>query len=257
MNESIVTKVYSGQLARWVASYAAGRFQDLGDSLDDRSTPNDVKRFLINAFGNRVTWLMRETAALAEILDNHSALVEAYIRTVPRAPYDITGPSDEERFLRWLLDTQTLTPVQRDFATMQLGEFAVGTEGRRNRPAHLRFQELRKRAGERLARLDSDPALRVCLNPIRFASRLHSDVFAGEGRPLPADIVFFAAGTSVQAALLTPPEAVAVRELTERAPCTLADWAGDGTRRGELAILIRDLAARGLVAVASQERHSP
>jgi hypothetical protein len=241
---------YGGQLARWVAAFAAGRYQEFEGELEETCTPHDVKRFLINSFGNRYTWLIRETAPLAPAFDDLPALVRTYVRTVPRAPYDITAPMDEECFLIWLAQTPALTPLQRDFITCQRGEYAVGTEARRNRPAHVRFQRLWKHASERAARFGEDASLRIHLNPIRFAGELLTSAFAPEVKSLPIAVMFHAAGTSVRAGVLEEAMAEAVRELAHRGPCALAEWTdGMGAeRREELRRLAGELAAQGLAA---------
>ncbi len=251
MNEPRTTpEEYGGQLTRWVSAFSAGRYQEFEGALEASCTPNDVKRFLINSFGNRYSWLMREAASVARAFDDFSAYVEAYIRAVPRGRYDITGPADEERFLIWLAQTQALTPVQRDFITCQRGEFAVGTEARRNRPAHLRFQELWKHAGERAAQFGEDTGMRIHLNPIRFAGELLTSTFAPGVQTLPVGVMFHAAGTSSRAALLEEATAEALRELAARGPCTLEEWAGGAGpgRREELLRLAGELAAQGLAA---------
>jgi hypothetical protein len=253
MNEATTPlEEYDGQLVRWTAAFAAGRYQDFEGALEPTCTPHDVKRFLINSFGNRYTWLIRETAALAHVIDDLPALIKAYIRVVPRAPFDITAPGDEEQFLVWLAQTPTLTPEQRDFVTCQRGEYAVGTEARRHRSAHLRFQQLWKHAGERAARLSADLTLRVHLNPIRFVGELLTSVLAPEAKSLPIPILFYAAGTSVRAAPLEGAMAEAVRKLADRGPRTLDETANGSDRRDvsptELLQLVRELADQGLVA---------
>jgi hypothetical protein len=253
MNEAATTvEEYDGQLADWVAAFAAGHYQDFEGALESTSTPHDVKRFLINSFGNRYTWLMREGASLARVFDDFPALVKTYVLTVPQAPYDISGAGDEEHFLIWLTQTQTLTPVQRDFVTCQRGEYAVATEARRNRPAHVRFQELCKHVAERVVRLGVDPALRIHLNPIRFAGELLTSTFAPGVEALPIPILFYAAGSSVRATPLDEATAKAIRALADRGPCALQEWAAAlGQQDGDLSELVRlagELASGGLVA---------
>jgi hypothetical protein len=251
MNETTTTlDEYGGQLGRWAAAFAAGRYQEFEGDLEAACTPHDVRRFLNNNFGKRCTGLIRETASLAGAFDDLPALVRAYVRTVPGAPYDHTGPADEERFLIWLTQTQPLTPVQRDFVTCQRGEYAIWTEARRNRPAHLRFQQLRKQAGERAAQLGAEPRLRIHLNPIRCAGELLTSVLAPGVKSLPAEALFYAAGTSVHGTLLEEAPAKAVCELAARGPCTLDEWtAGAGpAHRRKLVRLAGELAAQGLLA---------
>jgi hypothetical protein len=256
MNEPRIAEAYCNQLADWVASFAAGRYQDFEGALDDSCTPLDVKRFLINSFGNRYTWLIRETSSLDQAFNDLPALVKAYIRAMPRTRYNITAPADEERFLIWLAQTQTLTPAQRDFITCQRGEYAVGTEARRNRSAHLHFQKLGKHAVERGARFGEDARLRTHLNPIRFAGELLTSLFTPGAKSLPVGVLFYAAGASVCAALLEETAKVAVGELSARGPCTLEEWSKSIERRGasppvsrtELLRLAQELTAQGLVA---------
>jgi hypothetical protein len=255
MNAATTTvEGYGGQLSRWVAAFAAGRYQDFEGELEATCTPHDVKRFLVNSFGNRYSWLIREAASLGCVFADLPALVREYIHAVPRAPYDITAPSDEERFLIWLIQTQTLTPIQFDFITCQRSEFAVGTEARRNRPAHLRFQELCKHGGERVAQFGAAAKLRAQLNPIRFAGQLLTSVLAPGVESLPISILFYAAGTRVRAILLEGVTAEAVHKLMDRGPCTLEEWAADeyrpDTSPTELLRLTGELAAQGLVAFA-------
>jgi hypothetical protein len=242
---------YGGQLGRWVSAFAQGRYQDLEEDLEDTCTTNDVRRFLVNSFGNRYAFLMREMAVLAGAFEDLSTLIEKYIRTVPQARFDVAGPGDEELFLVWLTRTQELAPLQSDFVTCQRGEYAVGTEARRNRPGHLRFQQIWRRAGERAAGLGVDPGLRIHLNPIRVAGELRTSAFATEEQQPPIDVLFYAAGSRVRALPLENGTVEAIRTLAERGPCTLDDWtAGSGQEQTRLIWLAGELSGVGLVAFA-------
>jgi hypothetical protein len=235
---------YGGQLERWTESFATGRYQDFEGELEN-STPDDVKRFLINSFGNRYTWLVREVASVAGAFEDFPALIDAYMRAVPYSRFDVTGPGDEERFLIWLTETQPLTPVQRDYVTFQRGEYAVAREGRRNRPAHLAFQALRNCAGG----MGAGKSVRIHLNPIRFAAELLTPTFAPGVETLPVRVLFYADGTNAGAILLDAESSSALDKLALRGPCTLEELAAGSTtaQRQQMTRLLSDLAAQGVV----------
>jgi hypothetical protein len=239
-------EVYRDQLARWVGAFATARFDDLAGDVDDQSSTDGVRRFLINGYSNRMSWLLRETAFAGEAFADYPALVRTYIHTVPRTTYDPAGIPDEEQFVRWLEETQPLTDRQLDFVTCQLGELAVFSAARRDRPGHVAFQHLWRRWRGQADRLTIEAGLRIHLNPIRFEARLLTGAIAGEGRALPAPVVFFPVGTDVHTAFLEPAAMDALHDLARRGPCTLGEWGGAAAERISLA---RALAEQGLAAV--------
>jgi hypothetical protein len=142
-----------------------------------------------------------------------------------------------------------LNPEQQDYRTCQQVRQAVESEIRRNHGEHARFQDLWSAAYRREAELDTNPDLRVYLNPIRVWARLVTPVLKGQA-DLPTEVLFFAAGDSIRAALLEPKARAFLAVLVWFSPCTVRQFWLLNQHSGRLEIVrfCRDLARTGLAA---------
>lgn len=235
------TDSYREQLVRWAGALAAGRTEEICAALAEGDA-QDVVRFLVNSFGERCNMLREELAFVALAFDDFDALLEAYVHQVPQTAYD-PAYSDRERFVDWLQEARPLTTKERAFIGYQQAEYAVLAMARQHRAEHVAFQRAWRQLETKVARLGHDPVLRIHLNPIRVWSRL-----ALPGRAA-GDVLFFAAGDHITAAVLGPVEREFVQVLA-RGPCSLAECAHElcSLSREELASVCRDRAAEGLLA---------
>ncbi len=215
----------------------------------DRALREQMKAFTEENFDKRQEKLQAQLAFVAEAFDELDDLLRGYVREVRSSAYDSVA-TDADRFMGWLEGRHAPTPEQRDYLACQRARHAVEAAARRDRRAHVRFQELWSVAGRLAAELSDNPGLVVHLNPARAWSRFHTPVLLDEGNPLPADALFFAAGNDVRTAVLEPAGQALVRELADLGPCTLDEWAARGelADREELVALCQDLASMGLVA---------
>ena len=237
------------QLARWAQALAAGRKEELEDALVEGGASAGMAIFLHDNRAKRREKLHTQLEFVAEAVDNFDDLVTAFAREFPLEAYYSTT-TDADRFLHWLERAHPLTDEQRDCVACQRARHAVEREARKNRPGHLRFQELWSMADQLAAELDTNPSLTIHLNPIRVWTRLATSAFLDEDTSPPADALFFPVGGDIRTAVLEPAGQALVRELGSGAPCTLEEWtcrSRDGGRE-ELAAFCRDLAEMGLVA---------
>lgn len=234
---------YQEQLQRWVGALTTGDLREMYDALSEGEA-GDVRRFLDNGVGERRKLLRQELAFVALAFDDFEDLVSDYVRSMPQTAYD-PARSDREQFLCWLRQTRLLTAMQGDFVAYQEAEYAVAALARTRRPQHLTFQRMATRARQRTARLDTDSALLIHLNPIRMWTRL-----ALPGRDL-GEVLFFAAGDRVASVGLDSP-APEIAHLLATRPRTLEECTSRlrPVSREEIAVACRDLADKGLVAFA-------
>jgi hypothetical protein len=240
---------YRAQLARWARALAMGREEEVYGGLAEGSTPEQVRLFVEGNGDKRQNVLRKQLAFLAESFDDLDELLLSYAQERPLAADD-TGTNDGERFLRWLEKTRKLTPERRDYVACQRARHAVENEARRNRRGHLRFQELWSLADSLVAELETNPGLRLHLNPIRVGSRFATRVLLNPQTSPPVDVLFFAVRRNISTAVLNRRAKALVEKLAQHSPCTLAEWAWRSAApdREELAGLCRDLAMMGLVA---------
>lgn len=239
---------YRDELRRWVPALVGLQPVDgVGDALAPGCPPAGLKLFAQSNLSKRRQKLQGQLEVVAEAFEDFEDLVSAYARTVP-APAD--DAADGEGFLSWLERTGEPMPRQRDYVACQRARLAVEAAARADRHGHLRFQELRRTASELADEWDTDPGLRVWLNPIRAWSRFLTPALLDDDAAVPADVLFFAAGDAIRTAVLEPHGRALVEELAAHTPCTLDEWAALSRHadREELAALGRDLAEMGLVA---------
>jgi hypothetical protein len=142
-----------------------------------------------------------------------------------------------------------LTPEQQDYVAWQQARDAVQSEARQNRRGHTRFQELWRVALRREAELDTNPVLRIHLNPIRAWARFVTPLLLGMA-DLPSDVLFFPAGDAIRTVLLRPKARALLNVLSSCSPCTVRQYwlLNKHSGRNEIVQFSRHLAQVGLVA---------
>jgi hypothetical protein len=147
---------------------------------------------------------------------------------------------------------------------MQASELGrrLRNEVRRSPRPSARFAELVRGSQAVLPSLETDPSLRITLNPVR--AWLHEadaailpEVSTGP-QPTPgADVVLFVVNEEVRTYAATMPERALLHQLAEIGPTTLDLWLAHdsavgrlGATRGELAELVRATTAAGLTALS-------
>lgn len=242
-------EAYREQLRRLARALAAGAADDLGPALAGGSTPAHVRLFTDGNRTKRHEALRAQLEFLAGAFADLDDRLEAYLRERPPVAFDAVL-DDAGRFLDWVERSRDLTPEQRDHVACQRARQAVEAAARRDRAAHLHFQELWEATSRRLAAPDTDAGLRVHLNPIRAWSRFATGALLDADATPPADVLFFAVGTEIGTAVLEPTGRELVGELASGGSRTLDEWAvlSRHADREGLVELCRDLAEMGLVA---------
>lgn len=249
-------ETYREQLARLAQALAAAKNDLVRDDLAAGTDVGTVKMFTNGNLDKRFEKLQRQVEFVAGVFENLDDLLEAFIRGTSLAAYD-TGASDGERFLQWLETTRDPTPEQRDYIICQRARHAVEDMARTNRVGHIHFQELLSMAGDLAAELETNPTLRVHLNPIRVWARFETKVLLDEEATVPADVLFFPIGSDIRTAVLEQAGGERIRELAAFGPITLSDWHRELTpfvetehvSRGELGEVTRMLIDLGLAAL--------
>ena len=247
------TGAYREQLAHWAQALARAEHHALDGALSEGSTAAHVKLFTDGNLDKRFSKLDDQLEFVAAAFDEDvfARWLEEYIQAVPLAAYD-TGTTDGDRFLDWLARTQELTAEELDHVRCQQARHAVEELARRNRPAHVRFQEMWSVAGELAAELDAESHLVIHVNPIRTWETFQTDVLLEGAAEPPARVLFFANRSEIATALLSPDGQELLCELARFAPCRIDEWAMLSGRAdaAPLVALARDLVEMGLAALA-------
>lgn len=182
-------------------------------------------------------------------VDLESLIVE-YISKMPLLAYD-TGPSDSERFLRWLPSNHALTAEQLDYVTCQRCRNAVEMSAAGNRLAHVHFQELWPSWQRLSSELDTSAHIWIHLNPIRAWGTFRTFSLLDEEATLPATVLFFPVGDDIRTAVLEPEGRRMVELLRDVGPVRFDDLAPVvlQTERSEAREICHDLAEIGLAAL--------
>lgn len=192
---------YREQLRRLAQALAVGAADDLGAALAEGSTPAHVRLFTDGNRTKRHEALRAQLEFLAGAFADFDDRLAAYLRE--RAPVAFDAVLDDAgRFLDWVERVRDVTPEQRDHVACQRARQAVEAAARRDRAAHLYFQELWDAADRRATALDTDPGLRVHLNPIRAWSRFATAALLDADASPPADVLFFSRPANVTGSLL-------------------------------------------------------
>jgi hypothetical protein len=240
---------YAKHLAHLAQSMAAAEDEAIAGDLEAGTPALHLQLFIEGNFDKRANILRKQLALLQGAFDDFDELIEEYLLAQPQGAFD-TGTDDSERFLRFLGRRLRLTAEQRDYVACQRVRHAVEERARLDRQGHLRFQELWSLAPRLSAELDTNPGLRIHLNPIRVWSRFRTSVLLDAATRPPAHVLFFAVRRDMTTAVFEAPARALVQELAALAPCTLEHWASRSRQgdRATLAELCRNLAVMGLVA---------
>jgi hypothetical protein len=204
---------------------ATARSSEVYGDLEAGSQPEMLKLFVDGNLDKRFDKLDKQLELVKESLgEQFEAIVIEFIKSLPLGAYD-SGQYDGEKFLVWLVETKTLTPLQRDHVACQRARHAVENMGRNQRRVHIRFQELASLATELAEELDSNPAIAVHLNPIRVWTQFETNALLDEDSQTPADVLFFAVRNDTSTAVLEDEGRCLVEELASLEPVSLATWA--------------------------------
>jgi hypothetical protein len=242
-------ETYRDQIQRCAQTMALGYVEDVRPFLAGGSKVEHVKLFTDGNLDKRIDKILDQVELLKPAFDQLEDLASEYILEVPLAAYD-TGCSDGDRFLRWLSLTQVATPEQQDHIACQLARHEVEHVARKNRLGHVRFQELRSLTERLKVELDTNPKLRVHLNPIRTWTTFQTTVLLGEEATAPANVMFFACGNQIRTSAFAETGRYFVEELATHGPLTLQDWKrlDRSASRCERMEFCRDAAEMGFVA---------
>lgn len=227
-NDAVKPFLPSEDLAAMVKEFTAG-------NLDKRfGKLNDQFEFMAEEFPELEDWLVE------------------YVKTVPLQAYDV-GTTDSIEFLSWVREHKSLSPEQLDFVVCHESRVAVEEAARKNRMAHIWFQDVLSNSEERAGEFGTNPALWIHLNPIHVWATFRTDVLIGDDADLPATVVFFPHGSDIRTAVLERDGATLISKLEDLGPLRLEQLLVvlDGELQLERADLIatgRDLAEMGLIA---------
>jgi hypothetical protein len=204
-----------------------------------------VRLFVEGNLDKRHDMLAKLVTFVASAFPDLDDLLDEYIAQVPLFA-QFTGSGDADGFLGWLERRGGLSAEQRDLVACQRARFAVLETARKDRPAHVRFQE----RWARRTQLDRGAKVRLHLNPIRAWSRFTTRTLVDEETALPADVVLFAVRDGIRTAIVEPAGKMLLGELAAFGACTLDQWRARSARarRTGLVPWARDLAEMGLLA---------
>lgn len=169
-----------------------------------------------------------------------------------------TGALEGECGLQWIDRMRPLSREQRDNLTCQRAREDVRVMVRENRQQHVRFQELLGVAEEFATELETNPTLRIRLNPIRVWRQFETRVLLGEDSETPSEVLFYPVVNSIQAAVLKPIALERIQPLCQFGSCTIVEWLYECDRLGgsprpdrvALIALSRELMKYHLIAFA-------
>ncbi len=252
MIETVVrTADYREQLEHWTSAFAVGRASIRIDDLDLNSSPDQVRDFVEGNVDKRRRKLFAWSELLDESFPDLDEWIDAYLREIPAAAYD-SSRLDCGRFLLWVDTHCPLTAPQRDGVMSQRSRLAVEERARADRFAYLRFCDLCSVADVQLDELESNPTVRVLLNPTRVWGTLRTRQFLDRAALLPAQVMFYAADGDVRTAVLEGLGLETVRTLETQGVSTLDDLteAMRDEARDDLREVVADLVQLRLAALA-------
>jgi hypothetical protein len=158
---------------------------------------------------------------------------------------------DGWRFAEWLKETHDLTARLTDRVSWLCGRFAVEEKGRKNRLAHVHFQDLLSVADRLLAGLTTGDSPSVHLNPTRVWARLTTAELLAGDFTTPVDVLLLAVESDIRTLIMDPLGQALMRELEVLGPCTLDTWACLSEQAGheEIVEFCRRSVEQGLVAL--------
>jgi hypothetical protein len=204
--------------------------------------------FVDGNLDKRLDKLARQLEFVEPQFAEFESLLIDYIRAKPLMALD-DGIQDADRMLVWLMAHRELTAEQRDYIVCQRARHAIEELARRHRLDYVRFHERFSLVDQLLARLESDPSLRIHLNPIRRWTRFTTSALLEETTPPPASVLFFGSQGAVASAVLELEGQTLINELADLQPCTLDEWAAltQLVDRQRLVEFCHDLARMGLI----------
>ena len=244
-----VTYDYRDQIQRCAQAMSLAHVEDVRPYLPRGVKAEQVKLFTDGNLEKRFGKVLDQVELLKSAFNNLSDLVGEYIREVPLAAYD-TGCSDGDRFLRWLSLTHVTTPEQQDHITCQLARHEVEMIARKNRLGHVRFQELWSMAQTLRGDVDSNPRLRIHLNPIRTSATFQTTALLDADSATPADVMFFACKREIRTSVIEMTGHEYIVTLASHGPITLKEWncLDRAVSRSDLVEFCRDALDMGLLA---------
>lgn len=245
---------YAAQLRHIAQALAIGKNDGVSGDIARRDTLDQVEMFTSGNLEKRFDKLKDQLELLEGEIDGLEEFIKKYVREQPLQAYD-TGSSDTANFVKWLNQQVELTAEQRDLTVVIRSRTATEEIGRRNRMAHVRFQELRSLVDELAPELGTNRNLRIRLNPVRLWAVFESSLFLDEDDDPSGEIevLFYAYGNEVRTAVLEPEARTVLRLLGECHPCLLEDLhervdLSTGLSLDELQGILLDGAEAGLVA---------
>lgn len=243
------TTDYREQIQRCAHAMSLGYAEDVRPFLADGMKVDWVRLFTDGNLDKRFEKVLDQVGLLQSAFDNLEELLTEYIHEVPLAAYD-TGCSDGDRFLQWINLTHVTNPEQQDHLACQLARHEVEHVARLNRLAHIRFQELRSMTNRLTDDLQTNPKLRIHLNPIRTWATFQTQRLLDEEAKAPADVLLFADSHQIRVSAFDAAGKSIVETLASHGPFTLTEWKrlDRSTSRSDLIEFCLDAAEMGLVA---------
>ena len=223
MSSETLMKDYAAQLSRIATSLAVARNDVVHRDVAAGQSHDRVSMFTEDNLNKRADKLSDQLEMFEDDFDELPKLIGRYIREIPLAAYD-TGSSDADHFVRWLPVVMELTPEQRDLTLVIRSRFAVEEAGRRNRLGHVRFQELVSLNDRLIPELETNPNIRIHLNPIRTRAVFEAGLLIGEEESSEGgvEVLFFAFQSEVRTVVLEPDGRSLVQTLADIGPCSLS-----------------------------------
>jgi hypothetical protein len=246
---------YASRLRQITHALAVGKNDSIADVISRRHSIDQVRMFTSGNLEKRFDKLKDQIELLEDQIPELETLIEDYVLSQPLQAY-ATGASDTENFISWLVDREKLTSEQSDLTVVIRSRTAILEIGRRNRMAHIRFQELRSLVDDLALELGTNPNLRIILNPVHlwgvFESSLFLDDDDAEAGP-EREVLFYAYENEVRTAVLEVAGRVVMRTLGECQPCSLDELhervdLAMGLSLDELQEVLLDSAEAGLIA---------
>lgn len=244
---------YASQLRHIVQALAIGKNDLVSGEIAKRDSLEQVKMFTSGNLEKRFDKLKDQLELLEEEIDDLDALVDDYVMSEPLQAYD-TGSSDTSNFMKWLGQRIDLTPEQRDLTVVIRSRTATEEIGRRNRMAHVQFQEVRSLVEELAPELGLNASLTIRLNPVRLWAIFESSLFADDEESSDEiEVLFYAYENEVRTAILEAEARSVLRTLGECHPCSLEELhervdLATGLQIEEVEEILLDSAAAGIVA---------
>ncbi len=242
---------YRDMIQKVARAIAGNRTEDVLPYLGKKYEAKHVEMFIDGNFDKRIDVLIRLMPFVSEDEDfpNFEELAVEFADSQPVAAYE--GSSEEcDAMLKWLEETQDLTPEQEDTISCQRARYEVERLARENRGAHVRFQELVTIAPTLMPQLDRGDDLTVHLNPITSWSCLKSQKFLDEGEQPPVSVLYYADEEEVRTAMFEPEGQMILERLANIQPCPFSTWRtiSDDADAAQLREFVKGLVSLRLIA---------